>query len=476
MKKNKNTLIKQLCDFGIGPIIGMFISLITVPITTRLIAPLEYGKSALFTLFQSIFLIIGLFGFDQGYVRYYNQEKNNKTGLFQNAIFFPIIFSFFLIVLSLLFIRPISNFLFGSVEFFLMFALCVYMPILVLNRFFFLQLRLDLRGKLYSSLNVVTQVLNFAFLVLLLLFYQKSFRSIIFANIISTSISTFICFLFCDKEFLRKKFIYSKSLQIDLFKFGFPIIPATILSWVMNSFDKVALRTWCNFEELGLYTAAFKIVAIFNIVQTIFSTTWVPVAYKWYEAKVSKKKFENVSTLIMSTMTILFSIVVLLRNILLVFLGEEYRGTEKIFVFLLFAPVLQTVSEVSCTGINFSNKTIYNVYVGLFSTLLNLFGNYILVPKYGALGAAVSTCACYILFFVLRTYFSNKLFYKFKIEKYVVNIILLLLLCLNICVYNNLLFEIIIFLLILLFNAFLLVKLYYGNKNLKKNTNIEVEE
>ena len=82
----KNSLIRQLRDFGIGPIIGMGISMLTVPVTTRMLSPDEYGKSSLFTLFQSLFLCIGILGLDQGYVRYYNTKEIDRNNLLQNAL------------------------------------------------------------------------------------------------------------------------------------------------------------------------------------------------------------------------------------------------------------------------------------------------------------------------------------------------------------------------------------------------------
>lgn len=87
MKNEKTTkefsFLRQLCDFSIGPIVGMGISMLTVPVTVRLLAPEEYGKASLFTLFQTFFLVIGLLGLDQGYVRYYNDKNNNRIELFQ---------------------------------------------------------------------------------------------------------------------------------------------------------------------------------------------------------------------------------------------------------------------------------------------------------------------------------------------------------------------------------------------------------
>jgi len=465
-KRKQLPIVHQFLSFGIGPILGMFISMLTVPVTTRLLSPEEYGKSSLFTLFQSLFLIVGLLGFDQGYVRFYNDKKIKKSELLQNSLFLPLCFSIFLILICSAFFKSISNFLFGSVEIGLMVAFCFFIPVLLFNRFFLLQIRMDLNGKLYSLLNIISQIINFLVLIFFLLFYQKTFKSIVYATIFGFIANTFIIFLFIDKSFIKNKFVFSKEIQKKLLKFSLPLVPATLLSWLLNSFDKIGLRTWSNFNELGLYATAFKIVAILNVFQNIFTTTWIPIAYRWKEDNVSKEKFEQISSIVLSMMTCLFAFVVLFRDIIFLFFGSEYRNSSDIFVFLLFIPVMYTISETTCLGINFSKRTLYNLYVSIIVVVLNLLGNYFLIPKYGALGASLSTCMSYIVFFWGRTFFSRKEWFKFGLTKYIVNQILLISFGINMIFFESKIIEISIFVFVLLYNILINNKIFL---QLKKN-------
>lgn len=461
----KNSLIRQLRDFGIGPIIGMGISMLTVPVTTRMLSPEEYGKSSLFTLFQSLFLCIGILGLDQGYVRYYNTKEIDRNNLLQNALFYPLIICAVLISICLIFLKPISNFLFGSVETGLMIAFCFFIPALLLNRFLLLQIRMDIRGKVYSFLNIISQLITFSVLFGLLVLYQKTFRAIIYSTIIAYYINTFIIFLFCDKTFIKQRFVYSSKIQKNLLSFSLPLVPATLLGWVLNSFDKVGLRTWSDFSQLGLYSAAFKIVALLNIFQSIFCTTWTPIAYKWHEEGVEKEKFENVSCIVLAGMVILFSLIIVFRDVIMLFLGAEYRNTSKIFVFLLFVPVLYTVSETTCLGIEFSKKTIYTLWTTIISVVLNLVGNFLLIPKYGAEGAAITTCFSYVAWFWLRTLFSRRLWFKFGLVKYIINILLLLVFCMNMLLVNSKIIELILFFIVIIFNLGLILLTKKNNTN-----------
>ena len=76
-------------------------------------------------------------------------------------------------------------------------------------------------------------------------------------------------------------------------------------------------------------------------------------------------------------------------------------------------PIMYTISETTVIGINFKKKANCHIYIAIVSAICNLFGNIILVPIWGAKGAAISTGLAYIVFFAMRTMLSNK-YYKVK--------------------------------------------------------------
>ena len=78
--------------------------------------------------------------------------------------------------------------------------------------------------------------------------------------------------------------------------------------------------------------------------------------------------------------------------------------------FLVFSPIMYTVSETTVLGINFLKKPNLHIYIAIVSCLTNIIGNIILVPIIGAKGAAISTGISYIVFFSMRTWLSTGLY------------------------------------------------------------------
>ena len=98
------------------------------------------------------------------------------------------------------------------------------------------------------------------------------------------------------------------------------------------------------------------------------------------------------------------------KDFIIFLLGNDYRRAMYIFPFLTFMPVMYTISETTVLGINFQKKTYMHIVVAGVSAAVNFIGNSILVPIYGAKGAAISTGFSYVVLFLVRTIVSRKLY------------------------------------------------------------------
>lgn len=450
MEDNASDFVKRLFGFSIGPIIAAFLGFIMTPLTTWLIVPEEFGKASMYSMAFSLSSLFIYLGIDQAFIREYSAEKN-KINLFWNCFLIPFTFSLFVAVLYLIFWELISYTLFESHEKFIIYTLAISLPVAVFQRFNLVLIRMQERAKLYSFFIVLERIINLPLLVLLLIVFERSFKSIIFAQFFSLLLIG-LTSLLINKQYWFSKFSINKVIMFKLLKYGLPLVPAAIFSWVLNSMDKMALRTWADFSELGLYSAAFKIVMVLEIVKTSFTTFWSPTAYRWHESGVSNERFVKVSKTLSTILFILFSLIVIFKDVIILILNRSYREAVVIVPFLLFLPMMYTISETTKVGINFSRKTSYNILVTGLVGIINFLGNYILVPTLGGLGASISTGISYIAYFWISTLISRKLWFKFDLKFYFINILLMISLASVSVFYNYKIIEILIFGLVIVYN------------------------
>ncbi|HOK84652.1 MAG TPA: polysaccharide biosynthesis C-terminal domain-containing protein, partial [Pseudothermotoga sp.] len=69
-----------------------------------------------------------------------------------------------------------------------------------------------------------------------------------------------------------------------------------------------------------------------------------------------------------------------------------------------------TMAIVVARGIDFSKKTYWFIVSDGVTALLNFAGNFLLIPIFGARGAAVSTGLCFIVVFAIEAGVSKRLY------------------------------------------------------------------
>lgn len=409
-----NSLFKKFMEFGMGSIIVLILGFISSPIITRLISPEEFGKMSMFNTLTSIISILAILGMDQSFVRFFYEENEQDRGkLLIQSIKLPLLITFAVMIVIYSNRFYVSNFIIGEYSNTLIYLLLIQILGLVMSRFSLLAIRMAQKGKLYSILQVIGK-LSYIFLVISIFLINGNYYSTIIYALILSNIIVVILSIFLQKDLwidgIKNKTNLNTSIN-ELVKYGYPLVFTMIITWLFQSIDKISINMISGYKELGIYSSAFTIVALLNNLQGMFSTFWVPVAFEKYKNNSNDKLFfRNIHRIVSFTFLIISVFIILFKDIIILLLGEKYRQASFIMPFLVFSPIMYTVSETTVLGINFFKKPALHIYIAVSSCVTNIIGNTILVPIIGAKGAAISTGISYIVFFSMRTWLSIKLY------------------------------------------------------------------
>jgi len=410
-----DSLIKKFLKFSYGSWIGLFLGLASTMLITRLLPPDALGKASMFDLFLQIGMILTIFGTDQSFVRFFYEENESKRGaLLYNVLKIPMVTTMIMLVFLFIFYQQITEFLIGQSNFYIALWLALGIIGQLLYRYSQLVVRMQQKGNLYSLLQIFLKVFNISFILIFFYLIGSKYEILIWSKVVTFFLLTIIAMYFGKNYWnIRNLRINdTRHTQGEIFKYGAPYVITLFITWLFESFDKIALRQWSTFDELGEYSAAMRLVALVVVLRTSFSTFWTPVAYERFEKSPEDKEFfGNISVVVSFAMFLVAILSIAGRDVIVFLLGKDYIVAGNIMPFLVFMPVLYTISHTTVMGINFYKKTKYHIYIAVLSCLLNIIGNWLLVPQYGALGASISTAFSFVLFFTLRTQISLK-FYK----------------------------------------------------------------
>lgn len=419
---------KRFIGFSIGPVGGAAISFFTTPLLTAFVSPTEYGRASMFTTLQALIASFIFLGMDQSYTREYQTEED-KRNLFQNALIVPMGVSVLMLLVMALFSGYFSQLMFESSDYkstVVMFGLLIVFT--VLERFMLLSIRMEEKAIEYSMFNIVLKLAIFVVAALMIWIGQRDFLTVVYSTIIGQLVGDLFLLIRYRNLFNLSGFKLEKELIIQMVKFGLPLIIATSLASLLNSLDRLFLRAYSDFDQLGIYTATMKVAAVIAIVKTSFTSFWVPTAYRWYEEKKSIKHFKVISDTILLLMTFLFFFLAFFKTPITAILSIDYMESRYILVLLCLPQILYALSETTTLGIVFSRKSYLNIWVSVISIVPSIVLNFLLTPVFGNVGAAVSNCIAYFFFFTARTYFSNRTGFGFSVKKHYL-VILLMVIC-----------------------------------------------
>jgi len=408
----QNNLFKKFLSFSYGSWVGLILGVLTTMITTRLLPPDAFGKASMFDLFLQVGLIFVIFGTDQSFTRFFYEEDKNKRGaLLYNTLRLPFITLIIIIIIILLLYKPLTNFLFGTENMIFAILLAVGLAAQLIFRYGQLVIRMQQKGNLYSLIQVFNRVFNLSFILLLFYIIGDRFEVLIYSKVITLALLIIVVIIIGKDfwSFKNLKVTDTKHSQNEIIKFGLPFVLTLFITWLFESFDKIALRQWSDFDELGMYSAAMRLVALVIVLKDSFRTFWTPVSYEKFEENPEDKNFfRNITTIITFVMFLVAIISIMAKDLIVMLLGADYKEAALLMPFLVFIPLFYTISETTVIGINFMKKTKWHILIAVTACLVNIIGNWILVPEYGALGASISTAFAYTVFFTTRTVISQK--------------------------------------------------------------------
>jgi O-antigen/teichoic acid export membrane protein len=380
----RSNLLNKFLSFSYGSWVGLIIGFLGTIVTTRILDPIDFGKASMFTLVLNFVNIVIMLGLDQSFIRFfYEEDKEKRGGLLYNSISIPLILSVISLISIFVFRNVLSIWLFDETNLTIILFLMIGIVVQIFYKYSIIVIRMQQKGRLYSNLLIFYRIIEFSTIIFLYFIFGANYKIIVFSTIASFCIISIIG-IYNEKEMWKinkTKFQNLKHSQSKLIKFGAPLVVTILLTLLFQSFDKIAIRHWSNFKELGLYSAAFKIIALVNVLQTSFSTFWTPISYEKFESEPDHKFFyQNMFRLVSFAMFFIAIISIVGKDIIVLLFGKEYREAAQIMPFLVFMPVMYTVSEITVVGINFFKKPKWHILIATAVCLINIIGNVILVP------------------------------------------------------------------------------------------------
>ena len=402
----KNKLIKEtMWSFATLCISFMLFFSLNV-FLSRSLGVEKFGIWSFFYSIFSIFLMISFFGINAStkkYVAQYNAKKELKNVL-SNSFKLRLAFSLFFSLLMLMFYNLLAMAL-GRPEYSILFLLSAPLILFAgLNEF----LKEVFRGLHRIKYNFIINTLEYSLkLMFVFIFFNFSLElyNIVNSFIIATFISTTIGLYLLYKNFYNNRIDYSHNFTRNILNYSFPMFFLSIGFLIATEVDTVMLGLFSTNTQVGLYAVAKQLIIKLPHIALAISMGTMPVFAKMNRSNQRKlcklfNKLLKINALIFGM--IVFVILLFSKYFIPFIYCQEYIGSVLPLQILTGYLLCYSFSLFLGSFLNYrglATKTAINMSI---SIICNIILNIILIPQYGATGAAVATTISYIPYVILN--------------------------------------------------------------------------
>ena len=411
-KNNLTQFLKGSSILVISNVCLKAMNFFLLPLYTKHLSTDQLGISDSISNLTSLLFPILTLGLDSAFSAFYFEKKDPDRG---KRVYSTLSVTFFILglVAAMLSVTSgaLSRMLFHDTGYQ---GLVVLAFISLAINLWYLPLSLELRMKnrmlafgianLSASLAMI--LLNILFVVVL--HFQE--WALILSSLLSGILQLLILFLFVRRVPKREEI--DKRLLRGMLRFSIPLVPMSILNWVLAISDRYVLLFYHGEGTVGVYGVAMRFVTVLNVVISAVAMAYTTFAFQTKDDEDAKKNYYYIfQTESMLLLIICFTISLFGKELIMLMSSDEayYTACEPLRD-LMFAQSVFAMSNVVGYGINFAKKSVYYLIAVSAGVALNLGLNFALVPQYGMQAAALTTLLGYLVVFILTYIFSERLY------------------------------------------------------------------
>ncbi len=392
-------LFSDTVVLGLGTFGSKLLVFLLMPLYTAWLSTSEYGTAELITSTANLLIPLACVGIANGIFRFAADRESDKRAVFSTSLSLLIIGTgVFLLVSPLL----------SCITYFSGYTWLIVLYVISANfqSVAAQYVRAIDRPKLFAVQGILNTALTVLFNVLFLVAFDMGVVGYVLSVVVGNVLTTLFLAISARLWTVFSWRAIDRRMMKELLLFSLPMIPTTVCWLITDLSDRYMVTYFCGEAQNGIYSAAYKIPTIVTLVSSIFMQAWQFSAVASSSDEDSCRHFY--SEVFRGFLSVVFigaaGLVWLSPLLCKLLLNSAYGGAVRFMPTLLCAAALEAVVSFLATVYLVRKKSMHSFLTAMVGTLLNIVLNLLLIPKYGALGAAIATLSAYGAVLVVRLF------------------------------------------------------------------------
>jgi O-antigen/teichoic acid export membrane protein len=388
--------------------VRLFITFVSTMMVIRYLGPDLFGKWSLSLALVALFAPLAQLGTDTILLRDFSQKKEEEVcQIASSALFMRVIGS----LLGILGVFYYAEYFVhsDSLKRIILLISSSTLPMLAFGGFDQIYIaRLELKKILLPRLGIL---LFFSILRICFVCMKCNVLYFVISSVLETFLNLLTVLVSYSKDYgMAVLKLPSFILMRNLARESSPLFIVAILSVMMSRVDQVMLGSLIGSRDLGQYSASTRLVEIIDIVGSLIMQSVAPALLKKHaEGKdiFLKKLSETYALMIVVASAVMLPCILFGKFVISLMLGSGYATAGMLFSILCVRVVISSLGLVRSVYITSEGLFNYVLITLIFGVLFNVGLNYLLIPKYSAMGAVFASIIAFIL-----SNFACDFFYK----------------------------------------------------------------
>lgn len=389
----KNVGLLTLSNFG-----GKILTFLLIPLYTKYLTTSEYGIYDLYVTTVSLLVPILSVCVLDAVLRFSLDKNSNKSDIFtvgfRNMVKSIVFFSILILINYVFNIFPQLN------------EYPIYLLLYFAGERFYIYFSNIAKGldkvKEYAICGFINCIMTLLLNILFLTVFHLGINGYFIANILAFFIAgLYLLFKVKIWKYL-KLHLNNKNQKHIMINYSKHLVFNSISWWINNSLDRYIIIWLLGTSENGIYSVAYKIPTIINVVQAIFNQAWTLSAVKEFDDKKSDF-YSNTYKAYNLILAFACSILIIFDQLIakLIYSNDFYIAWKYV-PFLLISAMFAALNAFldSIFAANMDSKHVAKATIT--GAIINAVLNIVLIHFIGTVGAAIATMVSYFCVWIIK--------------------------------------------------------------------------
>ena len=401
-------LLRDGAVYALAAVVSRGASFLLVPLYTRLLDPTHYGALELILTAGLLVNLVVALEVGQGLAREWAEQPDGvrRRSLASTALTFTVFAHAAFLALALAASAPLTQMLLGSHAFEA--ELRAGLVFVAVNAVFLQlqnQFRWDLRARSYAAVSVLYGVLTLALGAAL--GRTHGLEGILWGQALAAGASCAAGLVLLRGQV---RLALDRSQLARMLHFSLPLVPSGVAVFATFYVNRLILSAFASLPEVAILGVGQRIAGVSTLLIVGLQGALTPLVYRHHREPGAPAQlariFEGFVAVAMLTCLLLS---VFARELIGWLAPPEFAASASLLPWLAPAALLSQM-YIFAPGIAIARKTTWQLALTSLSAALAVGLNLLLIPQWGAWGAAVATCVAAVLFLALWIAASQRVY------------------------------------------------------------------